>query len=168
MNSTIEKITSGLFKIEKKLPLEKFIPAAFVIFLLCVFILSMITYKSIEVYENDIEAINYSNEVLQKVEDFNVEIIEIPLISRGFIITRNKDDLNKYDSLTKNLQTDIQRLKDLTMYNPLQQKMIFMLDSLTTKTLEIVNSSISDEDLKIPSFEYSEKQISVTNAPQKN
>ncbi|MDQ3019357.1 MAG: PAS domain S-box protein [Bacteroidota bacterium] len=163
------KISTRFINIEKKLPLEKFIPAAFVIFLLCVFILSIITFKSIEIYETDIDAINYTNEVLKKVEDFNVEVLEIPLMRRGYIITGNSDYLIKFDSLVRNVIVDLQRLKDLTMYNPLEQKMVFMLDSLITKNIEIVDSSISEASLnKIPDTEYSKKQISATDDVQKN
>jgi len=163
------KFSRRYLKLEKKLPLEKFIPAAFLIFLLIVFILSIITYHNIDRYKSDISWVNNSNEILKKVEDINVNTLEIPLVRRGYIITGEVDYLYKYDSLMLNIHSQIITLKKLASIQPEQYMLVNSLDSLSELNLELTNAIVLDSiKYKYSAAEKYKKQIEVENEVQKN
>lgn len=164
-----EKFSRSYLKLENKLPLEKFIPAAFLIFLLMIFILSVITYHNIERYKSDINWINHSNEILKKIEYININTLEIPLVRRDYIITGDIYYLKKYDSLMKNIQFQIKNLKENTSIKPEQYMLINSLDSLSNLNLDIISAIISDSLKNKNSFRAgNKKQIDATNEVQKN
>jgi len=163
------KFSRSYLKLEKKLPLEKFIPAAFLIFLLIVFILSVITYHNIDRYKTDNSWLSQSNEILKKVDAISINTLEIPLVRRGYIITGEIDYLNKYDSLMNNIKSQIILLKKLSSIKPEQYKLVNSLDSLSELNIAITYAIISDT-LKnnISSEKKIKKQIDATNEVQKN
>lgn len=147
-----KKFSHSYLNLEEKLPLEKFIPAAFVIFLLCIFILSIITYKNIERYRNDNEWVSHTNEVLKKLEDIQLNTIELPLVNRGYAITKDSVYFLFYDSLTKVTKKGIEYLNILTHDNPYYNKLLTELDSLTLLNITIhkpgeVSNSIEQKNI---------------------
>ena len=169
MRSDIKRKISERFEsFENKLPLEKFIPAAFLVFLLCVFILSLITYQNIDKYKKDIDWMIHSNDVLKRIDEIKYNIVEIPLLRRGYTITGEKNYTDKLDSLIKNLKKETDLLNELVSDNPDQQLQIDLLDSLASEIFSIVNTSISDSDLTVVSGKYPEIQIDATNRVQNN
>ena len=108
MNPKIKnRLAQRFHSLENKLPLEKFIPASFLIFLLCIFILSLITYSNIEKYKEDLKWINHSNDVLKKIEHVNYDLIQIPFLSRGYAITADPTYIDTIDSLSEILKNEI-------------------------------------------------------------
>lgn len=163
------KLSDRFENIDKKLPLEKFIPAAFLIFLLCIFILTIITYQNIERYKKDMELLNHSNEVLDQVEEIKYKLFEIPLLRRGFTITGEKNYLIQFDFLIKDVNNEMTNLKKLTSDNAMQQKLIIAIDTLTSETISIIKSAILDTVFfDSLSLRYSKKQIDAANYVQKN
>ncbi|MBK8551969.1 MAG: PAS domain S-box protein [Ignavibacteria bacterium] len=146
--------SSGYLNLEKKLPLEKFIPAAFVVFLLCIFILSIITYKNIERYRKDIEWISRTNEVIKKLDDVYINSILFPLINRGYAITGDKLFLLRYDSLKNTTKKEIDKLSILTQDNPDYKEKLRSLDSLAAENIKV--NEIKD-------LSSTQEQIDITN-----
>ncbi len=133
MKQELRKIFARRYlNLENKLPLEKFIPAAFVIFLLCIFILSIITFKSIERYKKDIEWVSHTHDVIKKLEDIQLNSIQLPLINRGFAITKDPVYINTYDSLKRSVKKEIADLRNLAFENIYYEKRIASLDSLVS------------------------------------
>jgi len=163
------KISDRFVDIDKKLPLEKFIPAVFLVFLLCILILSLITYSNIERYKDDLNWINKSNDVLEKVDEIKYKVVEIPLIRRGYTITGEKNYITKFDSLIKIIKSEILNLKNITVDNTDQQELIAKLDSFSVWNISIIDSSISDTLLsEYPPKGFSQRQIDATNQVQAN
>src|SRR6187431_1495178 len=112
------RITDRLLRLEKKLPLEKFIPAALLIFLLCLFILSIITYSNIGEYKKETEAVSNTNNVLKQIDNINLHTIELSVARRNFIII---DQETKYtfeiDSLIPMCRDEIFDLKRMMQEN---------------------------------------------------
>lgn len=148
------RFSTGYLNIEKKLPLEKFIPAAFVVFLLCIFILSIITYNNIERYKNDIAWISRTNEVIKKLDDVHINNISFPLINRGYAITGDKFFLLRYDSLKNTTKKEIDKLIILTQDNPDYKEKLRSLDSLAAENVKV--NEIRD-------LSSTEEQIEITN-----
>ena len=169
MNPNIKNRLAQRFQqLEKKLPLEKFIPASFLIFLLCVFILSLITYQNIEKYKEDHKWINHSNEVLKKVELLKYTLIQIPLLRRGFAITSDKTYLNKLDSLSENFKSGIHSLQEMVSDNREQEIRIILLDSVSSEIISAVKKVMSDTAVSESENEFSMTQKDIINEVQKN
>ncbi|MBS1551797.1 MAG: PAS domain S-box protein [Bacteroidetes bacterium] len=164
-----QKLSDRFIKIDRNFPLEKFIPTAFLIFLLCVFILSIITYHNIERYKSDLNWINHSNEVIKQVEDLKSKLFEIPFTKTGYANTGEKDYLSRYDLLVNDLNNSVINLKKLTSEDTGQQKLLFEIDSLATKNISIIKSSLTDTvRADSSSSEYSERQVKTPNIIQNN
>ncbi len=163
-----KKFSDRILNLENKLPLEKFIPSAFFVFLLCVFILSLITYQNIDRYKKDIDWINHSNDILKKIDDINYCLAEIPLLRRGYTITGELKYTEKLDSLIQNLNSGIQNLRGLISGNSTQLEMVDMIDSLAGENISIIINSNSDSSISVNSQVISKKQIATTNNVQDN
>ena len=148
-------------KLENKLPLEKFIPAAFLVFLLCVIILSLITYQNIERYKNNMDWINHSNDILKKSDQIKYNVIELPFFRRRYLITGDKFYLQKTDSLIMNLESEIRLLKVLVSDSPELQIQLNKLDLLLSENISIIRSAMNDS-LKVSSSESSNIQDEIT------
>jgi PAS domain S-box-containing protein len=138
------KFTERFIRLDRNLPLEKFIPVAFLVFLLCIIILTIITFRNIDQHKTDLEKIDHSNKVLAQLEIVNYRLIEIPFNKRGYTITGDKTHLLKFDSLVIKVKADIEKLKSLTSDNPSQHNLVFSLDTLLSENISVLNNAISD------------------------
>lgn len=164
-----KQLTDRFISIDRNFPLEKFIPTAFLIFFLSVFVLSIITYHNIERYRKDLERINHSNEVIKQIEEIKSKIVEMPLIRRGYSITGDKNYLMQFDYLINDLNSEMINLKKLTSENPKHQKIIISVDSLISENFSIINEAILDTVFfDSLSFKFSKRQIDATNNVQNN
>lgn len=173
MNPKIKNRLSQRFQqLEKKLPLEKFIPASLLVFLLCVFILSLITYQNIEKYKEDLKMINHSNDVLKKIEHVNYDLIQIPFLRRGYAITADQSYVTKLDSLSESLKNEIHIIQEMVSDNREQEIKIVLLDSVSSEIISSVKNSLtdslSDSLFKQNESEISNKKTDITNSIQKN
>lgn len=130
-------------KFAEKLPLEKFIPAAFLIFLLCFIILSIITYNNISLHKTNIEQADQTNKILQKTDEINLTLSNLHLQRRSYIIKKDEKNLEKYKELQKKLDLDLQILKELVKDHPVQSGNMFQIDSLSRSMISLLDSSIS-------------------------
>ncbi|MBK7157530.1 MAG: CHASE3 domain-containing protein [Ignavibacteria bacterium] len=164
-----KKLTDRFISIDRNFPLEKFIPTAFLIFFLSVFVLSIITYHNIERYRRDLDRINHSNEVIKQIEEIKYKIVEMPLIRRGYSITGDKNYLMQFDYLINDLNSEMINLKKLTSENPKHQKIIISVDSLISENFSIINAAILDTVFfDSLSLKFSKRQIDATNNVQNN
>ena len=92
MKSNItNNLSRSYVKLENKLPLEKFIPSVFMIFLLSVFILSILTFTNIERYKKDMDWISLTNEIIKKLDAVYTHNMQLTLINRGYALLKDKN-----------------------------------------------------------------------------
>ncbi|HMQ99138.1 MAG TPA: PAS domain S-box protein [Ignavibacteria bacterium] len=130
-------------KFAEKLPLEKFIPAAFLIFLLCFIVLSIITYNNISLYKSSVELIDHTNKVLRKTDEISFLLSNIQLQRRSYIVKGDEKYYLKYREYQNTLAYEIGQLKLLTPENTAQQQNIITIDSLSKKINLLLDSSIA-------------------------
>ncbi|HWA07116.1 MAG TPA: PAS domain S-box protein [Ignavibacteria bacterium] len=130
-------------KFAEKLPLEKFIPAAFLIFLLCFIVLSIITYNNITLYKSSVELIDHTNKVLRKTDEINFLLSSIQLHRRSYVVKGDEKYYNKYREFQNTLVYEIGQLKLLTSDNNAQQLDINTIDSLSKNIALLLDSSIT-------------------------
>ena len=162
------KFSERFVKLENTLPLEKFIPSAFLVFLLCVFILSLITYQNIERYKNDIDWMIHSNDVLKKIDEIKYNVVEIPMLRRGYTITGEWKYTYNLDSMILNVKKETAILKELVSDNPQHLQEIKLLDSLAAEIFWLVSISVIDSSDSIHSDKIPSDQIYITNKVQSN
>ncbi len=132
--------------LENKLPLEKFIPSAFMIFLLSVFILSLFTFTNTGRYNSDMELISLTNEIIKKLDAVYTHNMQLTLINRGYSIVKDNNYFSRYDSVSQLLKTELSELGIMERIDP---KYIILLKSLDS--LSSVNIQINElRDLSIP------------------
>ncbi|MEP7145900.1 MAG: PAS domain S-box protein [bacterium] len=159
----VKKFSDSLQTLEKNLPLEKFIPSAFLISILCMFMLSLITYTNIRKYGEDINSVNRANEVIKQVDRINILSVEIPLIRRGYEVTGEDKYLKIIDSIKAESVKQINNLKKLTSYEGRDQHKISSLDSIAKVNAELVYSSLNTNSTSIDTI-----QIEITKIIQNN
>jgi len=135
--------TQKFRKFAEKLPLEKFIPAAFLIFLLCFIVLSIITYNNITLYKQSVELVDHTNKVLRKTDEVNLLISNIQLQRRSYVVKGDERYFQKFKELQNTLSYEIGQLKLLTGDNSQQQNNLFLIDSLSGNINKLLDSSIA-------------------------
>lgn len=130
-------------KFAEKLPLEKFIPAAFLIFLLCFIVLSIITYNNITLYKNSVELVDHSNKVIQKTDEIILLLSNIQLQRRSYIVKKDEKYFQNYKELQNTLEYEIGKLKLLSAENSRHQNSILLIDSLSGDINKLLDSSLT-------------------------
>ncbi|MEO8447025.1 MAG: PAS domain S-box protein, partial [bacterium] len=166
IESNIRKqFRTNLERFESKLPLEKFIPGAFLIFLLCLFVLCILIYRNIQEYNNALDSIDHTNVVINKVGGVYSDIIELSVLRRGFMISGDESYLTNFNSIEKKLNVDIPQLRELTSDNELQTSLANSIDSLAKENIGMLSSTILMHKKDSTNEKF---QIEVTNHIQKN
>jgi len=137
------KLKPEIGKLETKLPLEKFIPMAFVIFLLFFIALSIITYQNITKYKELVGWLNHTQEVIKKTQGLNNYAISLPLARRSFIRTNDLKYLADFDENRKKTIIEIQSLKELVSDNPRQKEKVEKLDTTLAGLINVTQLSIN-------------------------
>lgn len=140
--SKIKKLNTNLSGFTSKLPLEKFIPATFFVFLLCIVIMSVIIYRNIDEYQKNIHEINHTNEVIKENSNIRIGVSYIPTLRREYINTGNENFLQSYNRQKDSILAQIKTLKVLVADNPNQQNFMRVLDSLAVDHIRILDNSI--------------------------
>ena len=134
-----------------KLPLEKFIPTAFLVFLLLFIILTIIIYTSINSYRIGVQWVNLTQEILTTMDDISLALTKMQLNRRGYIIKEDNKYLADYYNNENEVIKKFAILKGLTSDNPSQNEKVLILDSLAQNSIAGLDSSIMlfDRDRKI-------------------
>ena len=131
-------------QLKRNLQLEKFIPAAFLIFLLCIIILSVITYYNIEEYKQDTSTIGHTEEVINKNNKIMMLTYQQIVLSRNYIITGDTSIIISYQNLKSDLSNERNQIQSLTSDNQKQQNNISLLDSLIMLQTKFIDSTIQN------------------------
>ncbi len=139
------KVTSKpqLKHLVERLPLEKFIPSAILLFLLCFIVLSLITYNNIELYKNSLSEIDDTNEILRNTDKISLQLSQMQLYRRAYIVKNDSKYLGDYEESKRNVKEDISRMKSLTGDNILQQEYLSKIDSLSMIIVSMLDTSLA-------------------------
>jgi PAS domain S-box-containing protein len=138
-----EKLKPQLKQIVDKLPLEKFIPTAFLIFLLLFVILTIIIYNSINSYRENITQVNSTHDVLNSIDDISLSLTQMQLDRRGYIVKFDSKYLADYYENKNHIKEEFTTLKGLVKSNPSQSLLVAALDSLAFASILFLDSSIA-------------------------
>ncbi|MCI0448321.1 MAG: PAS domain S-box protein [Chlorobi bacterium] len=137
------KIKPEFSNLANQLPLEKFIPAAFLIFLVCFIILSIVTYKNISSYKDSIEWVDHAQEVIKKTDQLNIYLSQMLLFRRGYILMRDQKYLDSYNENRLMLQNEITEVREIVKSNSNQERLVLQIDSLASLHILLLDSSIT-------------------------
>ncbi len=138
----MNKISPRITKFEMKLPLERFIPAAFMVFLLCVIVLSIISFRNIDEYKEDVKWISFSHEIIRKNSDINILIFQLTVYRKVYLSGGDMKYRSEYYGTRQKLIGEIDSLKSLTNVNPVQQRNVHNLDTLIKGRLTLLDSTV--------------------------
>ena len=138
MKSNItNNLSRSYVKLENKLPLEKFIPTSFLIFLLSVFILTLFTFTNTVRYKGDIDLISLTNEIIKKLDAVYTHNMQLNSINRGYSIVKDNNYYSRYDSVSKVLKAELSELVILEKIDPEYISMLKSLDSLSSVNIQV-------------------------------
>ncbi|MBK9334663.1 MAG: PAS domain S-box protein [Ignavibacteria bacterium] len=132
-----KKLSNSYQKLENKLPLEKFIPSALMIFLLSVIILSIFTFTNIERYKSDMDWVSHTNEIIKKLDAVYTHNMQLTLINRGYALLKDKNMHSRFDSVRQLLKTEITDLRILEKIDTKYISQVKSLDSLSSVNMQI-------------------------------
>jgi len=139
-------------ELERRLPLEKFIPSVFLVFLLCIIILSFITYYNIEEYKKDVSLINHIQDVIKENDKIKLLTVQQIFLTRNYITTGDSTIIQTYRVLHNNLLSEITQLKDFTKDNPKQHYNSLLLDSVISIQSSYLDSIIHNQTKSNPGY----------------
>ncbi|MDE2606514.1 MAG: CHASE3 domain-containing protein [Burkholderiales bacterium] len=86
--------------------------------------------------------ISHSRELLATLAATRADVVDIQNGQRGFVVTGNDSELQLYDTARKEVEDDLQRLRDLTLDNPAQQALLRELEGHLATRLAIAATTI--------------------------
>ncbi|HJY63616.1 MAG TPA: PAS domain S-box protein [Ignavibacteria bacterium] len=143
-----KKIRTNFSYLEGHLPLERFIPIVFILFLLIFILLSIITYNHIKQYKENVEAVNLSYEILGKKQRISNFFLHIPLTCQNFLLTGDNKYLTTFYDSQKKVKEEIKDLAALVQEKEQQKTDVLKLDSLANGLLLVFNSAVEDYEQK--------------------
>src|SRR5690242_9543012 len=104
-----------------------------------------LSYRATRILINNDRLVSHTHQVLTALEVVLSTLKDAETGERGFIITGSNEDLDPYRSAVRQIDEDLQNLKELTADNPQQQERIPILQQQVAERLKILKSGI---DLK--------------------
>ncbi len=158
----------NLNTLERKLPLENFIPAAFFIFMVCTLVMSIITYRTIGNYQKEMSSIEYGYKIIGESERLQVEINYWLYLRRGLVLSGDQNIAGEIDKQKAVVDSVISLLTTTVADNPGHRETI---DSIKANVVdlngivELSKKNFNDkEQLKILEEEHTVKmRIKISN-----
>lgn len=134
-----------------KLVLEKLISSAFILAIILLVILGIFSYRSVGAINEAIGWEIHTQEVLQKLDEALLNVVDAETGVRGFIITGNDNFLEPFNNFEQENATILAELKDLVKDNQEQAARISALETLIKNKSAISNQQVNFR--KTESFE---------------
>jgi CheY-like chemotaxis protein/CHASE3 domain sensor protein len=126
-----------------KLTLEKKILAGFIICSLILLTVAIISFQNSEKFVDTNQWVNHTHEVLYEFEEVLISAVEAQAGARGYIITGDEIYFEPFKNASDNLATHLNKARELTKDNPVQQRNIQTLDKLIKQHTDYLNTCIS-------------------------
>ncbi|WP_017718480.1 sensor histidine kinase [Kamptonema formosum] len=88
------------------------------------------------------DKVEHTHEVLKALTDVLVNLTDAESGRRGYILFRDEEELELYNSAVQRIDPKIQRLRQLTADNPSQQHRLAILDSLILQRIALFQQSV--------------------------
>ena len=140
----LKRIKGKVLQAEGKLPLEKFIPAAFLIFLLSIIILSLFTYNSIDRYYSQISKIRLEENTIKNNFDLRTSLSQLTILRREFISKGDNKTLDAYNNERRKFKQEHLNFLKLPTEDADLSRLVFTLDSLQSEAVMLLDISIEN------------------------
>jgi len=125
-----------------RLSLERKILAGFVICSLFLLLVAFISFRNSENFIRSTQWVNHTHEVLNELEQTLVNELDADTRKRGYIITGDETYLSPFNYAISNVSQSLDKVKELTKDNPVQQKNIAHVEGLTDTLAKFMRSCI--------------------------
>jgi PAS domain S-box-containing protein len=126
----------------KALP-ERIVAAGFGLAMLLLCSVSAASCFRLQKLVKNKEWVIHTYEVIRTIDNTSEVIIEAENARRGYLITRQKVDLDTYHTSVKKVTQSIEQTRQLTLDNPTQQQRLEQLEPLVERRLTLLNRSVS-------------------------
>lgn len=110
---------------------------------LCLLILiSFVTFKSIEQFENSSKLVEHTHLVIKQINEVVSDVKDAESAQRGYLITSDESFLQAHHDMVVELPRQINKLRDLTRDNSEQQKSIDLLQDLIDRRMHSLRLGI--------------------------
>lgn len=121
-----------------------YVKLLFLGFVLILFSISLLTYKNLNNYVNEVKSIRHSNKVLRMLEIVLSTIKDAETGHRGYQLTRDTAYLQPYYNSLKTLPGELKSLDSLARNNILQIKKVDTLLQLTNNQFAIISKILAN------------------------
>ncbi len=120
----------------------KILRILFLLVLCLLFANAVISYNSTIKLNTNEQIINYSNEVIIRLEKTLLAFQDAQTARYNYLTSTNTDSLKLYDVAQKQIDRNIQSLKDLTRHNYQKQEQVFLLNKKNNNRLDFFEQKL--------------------------
>lgn len=120
----------------------KWIATGFCLTLLLMGLVSFASYKNITEIKQSANRVQHTYEALSTLTDFYAAMTVAESGRRGYIFLGSRQELERYQTAVKNMESEIRTLEHLIHNSSSQQQRLGMLNSLMTQRLALLKQSI--------------------------
>ncbi len=122
--------------------------AGFAVSVILVFIVGLLSYRSINQSRNDAALVDHTQKVIRTSDELLQLLIDAETGMRGYVAADKKQLLDPYYAALLQINNDLGELKNLIPDNPVQVKRVEKLNSLVGIQLGILKENIETRDNK--------------------
>jgi len=115
---------------------------AFASAMLTLLVVGAISYREMVVSRDSARWVSHTHEVLESIHDLLFAVESIGSNSRGFALTGKESYLESYRAGVQMVAQDQAAIRHLTLDNPVQQRQILLLESLTAQKIQYAETVI--------------------------
>lgn len=140
-----------------KITLSQKILAGFIACTVILIAIGIFSYRNSEEFIDTNKRVNHTHEVLNEFDQFFSATLDIESAERGFVITGNEAFLEPFNNARIAINEHLNKVKSLTLNNPVQQKNIELLQ----KQIELKEKHLNEIiDIRKKDFEKAKEIIS--------
>lgn len=109
-------------------------------------VLAFFYYNNLKVKSNSVSA-DHAQDILSKNDDVLLDILDIEIGMRGYIISGNNIYLETFNNARKSLNKNLLALSELTKNNPKQKKQLDSLSTMASEKLFLLQKIIDDRKI---------------------
>jgi PAS domain S-box-containing protein len=125
-----------------KLTLERQIPLVFTIAVLLLIIVAFFAYRSTNSLTESLNSEKHTQEVLLRLDETLILIIDVETGGRGFLLTGEESYLEPYNNALQKISGNLAQLHNLVAGNPKQAEAASRLETIVNERLAVTKQSI--------------------------
>ena len=131
-----------------KLSFRNQVLAGFAVSIVLVFIVGILSVKSINQLESDTNLVEHTQKVIKTSTNLLQLMIDAETGMRGYGATNNKSFLDPYNAALPRINNDLEDLRGLIADNPIEIKRVDSLSALVSEQLGILKANIETRETK--------------------